>query len=245
MFKNSLQTDKNTKYAGSSELLSAESNLIRYNRDITNQIIKQTRNCIRVLEFGAGIGTLASEYKGATGIKPECVEIDTIQAELIIDRGFICYSSMDEIGAHIQYDAIYTSNVLEHIENDYDAISLLRKHLKPNGVLVIYVPAFMVLFSDLDKSVGHYRRYQKKELIGKVLKNGLTVRECYYVDCIGFLAWLYVKYRGYNSEKHIDNDKKMRVYDSFIYPVSRFFDFIGFRYLFGKNIMLVASNDNE
>lgn len=51
MFKNSLQTDKNTKYAGSSELLSAESNLIRYNRDITNQIIKQTRNCIRVLEF--------------------------------------------------------------------------------------------------------------------------------------------------------------------------------------------------
>ena len=37
----------------------------------------------------------------------------------------------------------------------------------------------------------------------------------------------------------------MRVYDRFIYPVSRFFDFIGFRYLFGKNIMLVASNDNE
>jgi 2-polyprenyl-3-methyl-5-hydroxy-6-metoxy-1,4-benzoquinol methylase len=145
MFKNSLQTDKNTKYAGSAELLSAEINLIRYNRDIVKQIVRKTTNRIRILEFGAGIGTLAREYKGATGIKPECVEIDTIQAGIIMDRGFICYSSVDEIGAHIKYDAIYTSNVLEHIENDCGAISLLGKHLKRSNCSGPRAPRFVLM----------------------------------------------------------------------------------------------------
>jgi predicted SAM-dependent methyltransferase len=58
---------------------------------------------------------------------------------------------------------IYSSNVLEHIEDDSRALNEMFAKLQINGKLAIYVPAFMFLFSDLDIKAGHFRRYSKKE----------------------------------------------------------------------------------
>lgn len=243
MEKGHLQSENNTKYSGESELLLAESNLSGYNKDIVRKISGEISGSINVLEFGAGIGTLAAEYQRATGVKPECVELDATQRQIIIDRGFICYTSLYEVND--TYDAIYTSNVLEHIENDREAISQLKTKLRKNRILVIYVPAFMILFSGLDSAVGHYRRYHKKELMEKVINSGFKVRKCHFVDSVGFMAWLYIKFRGYDRKEKSGGGKSMMIYDKIVYPISKVFDLVGFRYLFGKNIMLVASNDYE
>ncbi len=58
-----------------------------------------------------------------------------------------------------QFDTICMFDVLEHIEDDKNAVDWLHDHLTAKGRLVITVPAFMFLWGQLDRDSMHYRRY--------------------------------------------------------------------------------------
>ena len=60
-----------------------------------------------------------------------------------------------------EYDTILYLHVLEHIENDQDEIREAEKRLKKGGHLLIMVPAHQKIYSNLDRAVGHYRRYER------------------------------------------------------------------------------------
>ena len=51
-------------------------------------------------------------------------------------------------------------HVLEHIEDDKNELNEVFKKLKSNGVLIIMVPQHQSLYSNFDKYVGHFRRYE-------------------------------------------------------------------------------------
>ena len=53
-------------------------------------------------------------------------------------------------------------HVLEHIQNDVGEIKEVFKKLNRNGHLIIMVPAHQKLYSKFDKSIGHYRRYERE-----------------------------------------------------------------------------------
>jgi len=89
-----------------------------------------------------------------------------------------------------KFDVIYCSNVLEHIENDELVLNELNSKLKNAGSLIIYVPAFQDIYSDLDKKFGHFRRYQKSDLLRKLKNSGFEATKSHYSDSIGFFAWL-------------------------------------------------------
>ncbi len=55
-------------------------------------------------------------------------------------------------------------NVLEHIENDVEALRTFREAIVPGGHVLIFVPAVQAAFGPLDSALGHYRRYSKKQL---------------------------------------------------------------------------------
>jgi hypothetical protein len=230
------QSEFNTNFAGSDELWAGEKCLINYNQDLISKLTKNQRNAKDVLEFGAGIGTLADLWTLSTGTKPECVEIDPEQRSIIEKRGFRCYGSLHSIEK--SFDVIYTSNVLEHIEEDSLTLNQLNSKIKSGGALIIYVPAFQLLYSELDEKVGHYRRYEKKALIIKLNNAGFRVSNFYFSDSIGFFAWLYIKMKGYSSKKN--GVKSMRLYDKYIFPISRLMDALGCKYIFGKNILVYA-----
>jgi SAM-dependent methyltransferase len=230
------QSSSNTNYAGGDELWAAERYLINYNNDLISKLTKANIKSQKVLEFGAGIGTLANLWNISTTIKPECLEIDSKQRLIIEQRGFHCYSSLDSV--ENKFDVIYTSNVLEHIEDDSSILKQLNTKLNTGGKLVIYVPAFQALYSELDEKVGHYRRYEKQELLKKLNSAGFRVDKFYYSDSIGFFAWLYVKLRGYNPEK--SDGTSMKIYDKYIFPLSKILDEIGCKFIFGKNILVYA-----
>jgi SAM-dependent methyltransferase len=234
----SLQTNEKTDYAGSAELWANEKFLKNYNKDIVTKLSKAPGQNIEALEFGAGLGTLAMLWESHNGTKPECLEIDSSLRTVLTDRNFVCYSNLDEINK--LYDIIYTSNVLEHIEDDVAALKKLNSKLKPGGQIAIYVPAFMCLFNQMDSAVGHYRRYEKAELVDKLKKADFKIQECYYADSIGFFAWLSVKLRGYGQGNGNDSSGSLKVYDQFIFPLSKLLDRFGFKYLFGKNLVVLA-----
>ena len=95
----------------------------------------------------------------------------------------------------------------------------------------------------MDKKVGHYRRYSKKQLKELFSENGYKVNSCRYFDFLGYFAAFAYKYLNSNGE--IDT-KSLVFYDKFIFPFSLFLDNF-FSYFIGKNLILEASLiiDNE
>jgi SAM-dependent methyltransferase len=192
----------------------------------------------RVMEFGAGIGTLALLWRAQVQVDPVCVEIDNELQGVLKSRGFQAHGSLD--AAPPQFDLIYTSNVLEHIEDDVATLKQLRAKLSPDGWIAIYVPAMMVLYSSMDTGLGHYRRYGRAELLSKLKAAGFEVKVCRYADSLGFFAWGLMKLRGQSSGKEAGGGKLLSTYDKFIYPVSRLLDKMGMSHLLGKNLLALA-----
>ncbi len=246
--KNLKQTDTNLFFSGHTELLVNEGCLKNYTAGIIKKFTKGFSTLhtashkkmmpLTILDFGAGIGSLAIEWVAQNGLIPDCIEIDPTQAQIIKDRGFACFSDVNKLQK--KYEAIYTSNVLEHIENDEQTIKDLYMCLKPGGRLAIYVPAFMCLWSQMDELAGHYRRYSRNELCQKVSLAGFKILSYHYVDSIGFLAWFYLRLKGYNRGDSIASKKSLKFFDRILYPISHLFDLLGCRYFFGKNIFLMA-----
>ena len=92
-----VQTKENTSYAGTAELWANEANLPRYNLDIVRKLSKEAAPNARVLEFGAGIGSLAQLWAKESSVKPICLEIDPNLKKVIQERGFECYSSLEAV----------------------------------------------------------------------------------------------------------------------------------------------------
>lgn len=227
------QSSQNKSYAGQIQLYQSEQYLKKYNRDLISKLTKGSMGAKSVLEFGAGVGTISNLWRIETGVTPDCYEIDPEMILTIKERGFDCYDSFEAMNK--SYDVVFTSNVLEHIENDSEVIEQLSNLTNHRGKLIVYVPAFQFLYSKLDEELGHYRRYGKKELVQKLRSSGYVVVKCQYSDSIGFFAWLFTKLSGSTGDE--SNIRMMKIYDRMIFPISKGFDFIGFKFVFGKNLI--------
>jgi hypothetical protein len=79
--------------------------------------------------------------------------------------------------------------VLEHIEDDRAVLKNLFDHVPSGCRLVILVPFGMSLYSEFDKELGHFRRYETGELEGKMTDAGFKVEHQFYFNKAGKLAW--------------------------------------------------------
>jgi len=64
------------------------------------------------------------------------------------------------------FDFICALDVLEHIKDDQIAVSEISRILKKNGIAVITVPHSMRFYTNQDKLIGHYRRYEINQVKG-------------------------------------------------------------------------------
>lgn len=245
--KITVQTDSQKDYSGTTVLLDAEEGLAGYNLDVVKKlatglcIIGAFRNEIKssIVEFGAGTGALAEVWRNLFNVHPICVEIDPTLIQILQTKGFTTVTNIQNITSKVLF--VYTANVLEHIEDDVKALKVIRESMEPGGIIAIYVPALPVLFSDLDRNVGHFRRYKKKELVNKVISAGYEVQNCYFNDSIGVLASLALKVVGYKGKVGLGSKSSLFFYDRYIYPISKVLDRIFFRYVIGKNLFLFAT----
>jgi SAM-dependent methyltransferase len=132
---------------------------------------------------------------------------------------------------------IYSLNVLEHIADDAAALQLLARKLAPGGRLFVYVPAFQLLYSAMDRKVGHHRRYRRTPLVAMIERAGLRVSRSRYADSLGFIATL--AYRAVGSRSGDLDRRSIATFDRFVFPASRIVDRALDRVL-GKNVYAVA-----
>lgn len=206
-----------------------------YNNHLVSIIHGASQAYDHLIDFGAGQGAFAQALT-KLGRHVECVEPDPVLSGHIRGLGIKVYPSLDDIPASTA-DVLYTLNVLEHIEDDESCLRAFHKKIKPQGALVIYVPAFQLLYSSMDAKVGHFRRYTRKELQKKVERAGFQIKSCVYVDSLGFLASL--AYRLIGSDSGEISPRSISIYDRHIFPLSRVLD-KALSHLIGKNLLLIA-----
>lgn len=190
----------------------------------------------RVLDFGAGIGTVTGLFAAETGIKPLALDADATHLNMLRADGFTAVARLDEVQDGT-LDYVFSSNVLEHIADDRAILAELHRKLKPGGAIALYVPAFMSLWTRLDDHVGHVRRYTQADLAEKLTAAGFAVESHRYCDSLGYVGTRL--FRRYITVAGDINPRTLRLLDRFLFPLSRAADLL-FARRFGKNIFIVA-----
>jgi SAM-dependent methyltransferase len=140
------------------------------------------------------------------------------------------------------FDRVVTSEVLEHIQNDVNAISELHRVLKPGGTLGVTVPTWWPekinwMLSDeyhAPKSVGgHVRIYSATELKAKLRSAGLDVTGSHHAHALHSPYWwlkcavgprnddhaLVKKYREFLEWDIISHPRSMQIAERALSPL--------------------------
>ncbi len=151
----------------------------------------------RVLEVGSGLGSFTRYLRNhalvvATDTNPQYLEQlrtrfrhhDNIRVEEV-DWARPDLDGLRAAG----FDTVLCLNVLEHLEHDDDALAAFASLLGPGGRLLVQVPAMQRLYGEIDRAIGHVRRYDRDELAAKLRRHGFAVEAARYVNLPGVLGW--------------------------------------------------------
>ena len=134
-----------------------------------------------------------------------------------------------------KFDTIVSLDVLEHIKDDKKQIRKYYNSLKKSGHLILIVPAFQFLYSNFDKDINHFRRYDKRIIKKLIKKLKFKIIKLDYFDTIGFFLSLGSKFLSNDYKKNLS--KKVFFWDKLI-PLSKLLDFFLFNTI-GKSLIVV------
>jgi SAM-dependent methyltransferase len=149
----------------------------------------------RVLDFGAGPGTiteLIADGREVAAVEPDPVFVDRLRERFagndrvdVLAGGHEVLDDMTD-----RFDSVACFNVLEHIKDDTGTLRAFRNRLRDDGHLLLLVPAHMALYGEIDRNVGHERRYDRRLLDERLQAAGFETVELEYVNPVGALGWL-------------------------------------------------------
>jgi len=152
-----------------------------------------------VLDVGAGVGTYSSllieSGRHVLVVEPSVDCLEVLHRRFDGDaRVLIMGCTMEDplVAARAKemgVDSLISINVLEHIEDDSQALANLAAALPPDGKAVFIVPAHPWLYTPFDTAVGHFRRYKRRELQHKLSAAGLEAVRIFYFNAFGIPGW--------------------------------------------------------
>jgi glycosyltransferase involved in cell wall biosynthesis len=151
----------------------------------------------RVLEIGAGAGNLSRFL-----LDRDAVILTDYEAEYLhlLHRRFGTYENVQirhldlntftaaDLAAD-RVDSVVCLNVLEHVENDRRVLAELFRAIEPGGVVIVLVPAHQALYSELDRNLGHFRRYSEAMIVERFREAGFDIEQSRYFNWVGAIGW--------------------------------------------------------
>jgi SAM-dependent methyltransferase len=150
---------------------------------------------IKILDAGCGPGNLASKllpWGEVVGADASADALEFCKQKHFIDVKQITTKQLPF--PDNSFDLIFAIEVIEHIEDDIFAMQELKRVLKPNGYLIVTVPAFMFLWGSHDEWNEHYRRYTKKRLSRVALSAGFEIERLRYMKLLFFIPLLLLRF---------------------------------------------------
>ncbi|HUY46358.1 MAG TPA: class I SAM-dependent methyltransferase [Streptosporangiaceae bacterium] len=151
----------------------APNSWLRY--DVVERVLPAGVN--DVLEVGCGQGAfgarLAQRYH-YLGVEPDRTSWTVAQQRVsALGPGEVRNVPVEEIGTG-QFDLVCAFEVLEHIEDDATALKDWAARLRPEGWLLLSVPAHQRRYGPWDELVGHFRRYDPEGITALLASCGFT-----------------------------------------------------------------------
>ena len=197
-----------------------------------------------ILEVGAGCGSFTKNYLDEIeNNKITLTELDKKNINDLKER-FKNNKNIEVSDKSIEkiqnkFDTILYLHVLEHIKNDKTEIKNAIDKLNDGGIIIFMVPAHQKIYSNLDKAVGHYRRYSG-EFFSKTLIS-LERINFKYLDAIGY--FLYFLNKIFFKKETYPSKFKIFLWDKVFTPITIIVDFF-LRYKFGKCIIAVYKKNS-
>ena len=196
----------------------------------------------KVLEVGAGIGSFTQIYmddeKDIT-----LSEIDDFNYKTIKEKFFYkknCKIEKKRITEiNDEFDTIMYLSVLEHIEDDKEEILQALSKLRKNGNLIICAPAHNFMYSEFDKEIGHFKRYEMNFFKELKFKNAIVLKS-FFIDSFGYLLY-FINKLVFKKEVY-PSKLKVFIWDKLFIPITYIIDFVTF-YKLGKNIICVIKKN--
>ena len=168
------------------ENLEAMEHAHKYNAFL-HGLIREHLTGREIMDFGAGAGTFAIPASSDYG-RVICVEPDGVLHDHLRQAGLEVVKDLAAV-AECSVDAIYSFNVLEHIEDDEGTLRDCAAVLPEGGRLVLLVPAMRALYGTLDVHLSHFRRYEKAPLRQLLERTGFVVDDLRFVNRVAVFGW--------------------------------------------------------
>ena len=159
-------------------------------------------SCVRpfltgdVLEVGAGIGVntpllAPRSVRSWVCLEPDAALARRAAATLALNPATsgceVLVGTTQTLGGKRQFDALLYIDVLEHIEQDKEELGRAALLLREGGRLIVLSPAHQWLYTEFDRSIGHFRRYDRARL-SACGPQACVLNKLWYLDSVGMLA---------------------------------------------------------
>lgn len=204
----------------------------------------------KVLEIGGGIGNftpaLAQAVESVVSLEPNAYCHQQLVEKTKSLPNVTVYQMTAEVldqrmPPDYRADTAVCMNVLEHIRDDEAALRIFSRRLKTGGTLALLIPAAPWLFGEIDRKLGHYRRYSKAGVRALLKKTGLTAVKLRYFNFIGVWAWWW---NARIAKSKTQNDSQIHIFDNYIVPWQSRLEAV-LPPPIGQSLLVVARKDTD
>lgn len=196
---------------------------------LAQPILTTKEEPLKIADFGCGTGIMLQtmeRYGDTTGFDFSETALKYCRCKVSekttlkqVDLGRKIEDGLDNY-----YDIAFALDIIEHIDDDYEALINILRKLKRGGYVIVTVPAFQCLWSQHDENNMHKRRYNKEQLAEILRKTGFEIEFISYYNFWLFLPIAVVRFvsRVLHLDKHskIEGDSgKKGILNSILYKI--------------------------
>jgi 2-polyprenyl-3-methyl-5-hydroxy-6-metoxy-1,4-benzoquinol methylase len=189
------------------DALSEKKHVYDYDVDLSSdtapaRVIGMVRRGAKVLEIGAGPGSITRHLANTLGCQVDALEVDPAAIELLKSYGLNAYPSDLNIGgwsstianARGTFDYVIAADVLEHVTDPWAVLMEMKSLLNESGEIILSIPhvghaAVVACLMDEDFEYGpwglldktHIRFFGIKNVQALVNGAGLVIEEAQFV----------------------------------------------------------------
>jgi SAM-dependent methyltransferase len=159
----------------------------------------------RILDLGCGSGRTARTFEQYGRVVGSDLSSQPLAADAREGRRRLASRAEQLPFKSETFDVVTALDLVEHLEQDLPALVEMFRVLRPDGVLILTVPAMPLLYGPHDRVLGHWRRYSSAELRRRIRRAGGAVPRIGYFMSLPFpllLGWrLFSKVFGTGSAR--------------------------------------------
>ncbi|MBM4330282.1 MAG: class I SAM-dependent methyltransferase [Deltaproteobacteria bacterium] len=174
-----------------------------------------------LLEIGCGLGNLTGFLLGEGRVFVADINASYLRTvshkfqSHVNLKGVFLWDIQQKLSQNLHFpaDTIVCSNVLEHVEDGDAVLRNFYQLLPRGGRLILLLPALKALYNALDRELGHFRRYHKKEVIQKLAGNGFRILHLNYFNMFGIWGWFF---NGTILRKRLLSLRQIRIFNQMV-----------------------------